>query len=264
MTPARGEAVARRLGVVVLEGDERGLGARGDGPARLAARRSASGAASAAARAWTSGQPGPARTSWAATAAAASRRTRRERRSGGRRGAARRRGRRRVLEVQVGGADAAPGARARPERPTASRCRSARTATSGPSPRRRRSPAPDVEADRARRPARRRAGPGRRAPRAPRGARAPVIQLTCEQATSLVCGPDRVGEVGERRRRGRPRRGARAAWSAGPSRPGCSSGAVSTSSPGPSSSPAQDAHDAVARARWSARRRRGRRPSVAA
>ena len=82
----------------------------------------------------------------------------------------------------------------------------------------------------------------------PGGARAPVVQLTCEHATSLVRGPTASARSANGTARMSTPRRARSVTS-GPSRPGCSSGAVSTSSPGPELHPRQDAHDAVARAR---------------
>ena len=144
----------------------------------------------------------------------------------------------RVLEVQVGGAHRrqalVPG-RIDPQHPAADRPAQpllARARIEGAAQR------ADVEADRSRRPARRRAGPARRARASASGRSAPVIQLTCEQATSLVRGPTASARSANGTARTSTPRRARSVVR-GPSRPGCSSGAVTTSSPGPSSRPAR-------------------------
>ena len=90
---------------------------------------------------------------------------------------------------------------------------------------------------RRRRPGRRRAAPGTSVSARPSGRSEPLTQLTCEQATSFVRGPiasarsasGAVRIVTPCRRR---------SVTSGPSRPGCSSGAVRTSSPGAKSMPA--------------------------
>ena len=187
-------------GSAVLPGHERGLAARRDGPAgarpgaRPAARRAES------PRSWTSGQPCAGQ-----DLVCRDRRGRRLGRHAGRVVAAGVGPRHAVepvagvLEVQVGGADGRQRARATPGRPTASRCRSARTATSGPSRRRRRIRAsPTSNADRADA-----LGAVEQDGHVDLGERrsgrtAPVTQLTCEQATSLVCGPTASASSRER------------------------------------------------------------------
>ena len=190
-----------------------------------------------------------ARTSWAASAAAT--RLGRQRRGVVAAGVGPGAPSRPVGGVRRGSGRSAPmrrrGARATPGRPTASRCRSGRTATSGPSPRRSAAERADVDRRSRRRPARRRAAPGRRAS-GELGGRQRAGHPAHVRAGDELSSAGRPRRRARRTaRRARRRRAARAASTSGPSRPGCSSAAVRTSSPGPEVQPGQDAHR---RRRW--------------
>ena len=153
-----------------------------------------------------------------------------------------------VLEVHVGGAHRRHALAATRAPPTASRCRSARTSTSGPSPRRRRIRARRRRTRPRRRPGRRRAGPGTSSAPSPEGRTEPVIQLTCEQATSLVRGPTASARSANgTARMSTPRRVAQRGQR--PEQAGVLVGRGEHLVAGPELQPGQHAHDAVARAR---------------
>ena len=198
--PCLAQAVARGLRVGVLEGDERGVAARRD---RAAVRLEPLGEPGGQRRAGGQhvGQPGAAQHAERGDAERHHLARERRRVVAARVGLERpTRARARRRRSQCSRARSRARARGTPARRRASRCRRRRTATSGRPRRRRRSRA-----------SRRRPG-SRPAPCAPSritgtptsasasGASSPVCQLTCEQATSVVVGPDRVGELRERHR----------------------------------------------------------------